>query len=93
MKNRVISILVLAIATGCASMDESTGFLVFSDASDFSISQQEWIGDFADYPTGPDDSTFYELQFKYTDLPSNLGSSQKAILLSGNNHSADLKRK
>ena len=70
--------------------DDSSGFLISADASDFSAGLVGWTGDFADYPTGPNDSAFYELRFEYTNRPSNLGPTQKAILLSGNNHSDDL---
>jgi len=86
---KLLYVLILISIGGCAS-DESSGFLISSDAYDFSTGLLEWTGDFADYPTGPEDSTFYELQFEHTNRPSNLGSAQKAILLSGNNHSDDL---
>ncbi len=75
---------------GCADLGDDLRFQIFSDASDFGVGLEGWTGDFADYPIGADDSTFYELQFEYTDRPANLGVSQKAILLSGNNHSDDL---
>ena len=90
MKKVLFYLIVFISIQGCSSQDASMGFLISSDASDFSAGLQEWTGDFADYPTGSDDSSFYELQFKYSDRPSNLGSPQKAILLSGNNHSDDL---
>ena len=41
------------------------------------------------YPSNAEDSSFYELKYDYTNLPANLGT-QKAIMLSGNNHSDDL---
>ncbi len=90
MKKGILFLIVLIMAAGCAMQDDSTGFLVFSESSDFRVSQENWIGDFADYPIGPDDSAFYELRFEYTNRPSNLGTPQKAIMLSGSNHSDDL---
>lgn len=89
MKKVLFCTLIVMSVAGC-SMDDSMGFLISADASDFSVGLEGWTGDFADYPTGADDSAFYELRFEYSSLPSNLGSSQKAILLSGNNHSDDL---
>ena len=90
MKKGILFLIILITAAGCAMDDTSLGFLISSESSDFSIGQQNWVGDFTDYPIGPDDSAFYELRFEYTDRPSNLGTPQKAIMLSGNNHSDDL---
>jgi hypothetical protein len=90
MKKRIAyCIIILAFTSGC-SFDDGLGFSIFSNSSDFSTDLQGWVGDFADYPIGVDDSSFYELRFEYTDRPSNLGPVQKAIMLSGNNHSDDL---
>lgn len=89
MKKILFYLIIVVFLAGCAEQDNS-GFLVFSEASDFSVSLEGWVGDFADYPIGTDDSAFYELRFEYTNWPSNLGSPQKSILLSGNNHSDDL---
>lgn len=89
MKKVLFYLVVIISISGCA-LDENSGFLISSDASDFSTGLLEWTGDFADYPAGPDDSAFYELQFIHTNRPSNLGSTQKAILLSGNNRNDDL---
>jgi hypothetical protein len=91
MKKGILGLIVFVTAAGCASMDDM-GFLIFSESADFSVSQEGWVGDFADYPVGPDDSAFYELRFEYTNRPSELAPSspQKAILISGNNHSDDL---
>ncbi|MEO7987926.1 MAG: hypothetical protein ABI663_00190 [Chryseolinea sp.] len=89
MKKRIAyCIIILAFTSGCS--DDGLGFSIFSNSSDFSTGPQGWVGDFADYPTGIDDSSFYELRFEYTDRPENLGPVQKAIMLSGNNHSDDL---
>jgi hypothetical protein len=90
MKKVLFCTLIVMSIAGCSMQDDSTGFLISADASDFSVGLEGWVGDFADYPTGSGDSAFYELRFEYTNRPSNLGPAQKAILLSGNNHSDDL---
>jgi hypothetical protein len=90
MKKRIAyCVCILVIASGC-SFEDDLGFSIFSDSSNFSTDQEGWVGDFADYPVGADDSSFYELRFAYTNQPANLGPVQKAIMLSGNNHSDDL---
>jgi hypothetical protein len=55
---------------------------------DFSMGTEEWTGDFSDYPVGEEE--FYELVFEHDTLPHPLDRSQKALKLSGNNHSDDL---
>ena len=55
---------------------------------DFSTGQHGWTADFADYPVGQDD--FYELESGYRALPAPLDTSQRALYISGNNHSDDL---
>jgi hypothetical protein len=71
------------------SLQDSSGILVFSYGFDFSESQNDWVVDFTDFPAGTDSSS-YELKFAYTDLPSNLATNKKSMMLSGNNHSDDL---
>ena len=90
MKKVLFCALVVISIAGCSMQDDGNGFLISADASDFSAGLVGWTGDFADYPTGPNDSAFYELRFEYTNRPSTLDPTQKAILLSGNNHSDDL---
>lgn len=55
---------------------------------DFSTGNQNWQGDFTDYPIGQE--TFYELAWGWDNLPTPLDSLSKGIFLSGNNHSDDL---
>lgn len=55
---------------------------------DFSSGKEGWDGGFAEYPVG--EEVFYELEFEHTSLPANIDSSQKALRISGNNHSDDL---
>lgn len=47
-----------------------------------------WSGGFADYPVGEDE--FYEVSFEWAPLPAPLDQNQKALEISGNNHSDDL---
>ncbi|MBA3602893.1 MAG: hypothetical protein H0W50_04470 [Parachlamydiaceae bacterium] len=54
----------------------------------FSESNQGWTGDFADYPIG--EEAFYELSWGWANLPQALPANNKAMVLSGNNHSDDL---
>ncbi len=82
--------LLMLVVFGCDLSEDDNGFLVFSKSFDFSISQDEWQVDFTDFPSGPNDSSYYELKFAYTDRPSNLGENQKSIMISGNNYSDDL---
>jgi hypothetical protein len=85
----IIAILLLGIC-GCSISGDEDGILVFSYSFDFSQSQNDWQVDFTDFPSGTDDSLFYELRFEYTDRPANLGANLKSMMLSGNNHSDDL---
>lgn len=89
MRGRLLSLLWLVFCFGCSLSDDNPGISVFSSSSDFRESIEGWTADFADLPSGQDDSSFYELRFAYTDLPANLGTG-KGLLLSGNNHSDDL---
>lgn len=76
---------VALLVTGCSFSNEN--ITVFSYSYDFSISDEGWDGDFADYPEG--DSVFYELKFKHDTVPGTNGN-RKGLMLSGNNHSDDL---
>ena len=89
MCSRIIVLILLILLSGCSLSDNSSGVSVFSASFDFSDSDEGWSADFTDLPSGLDDSTFFELKFEHTNLPSNLGA-RKAIMLSGNNHSDDL---
>jgi hypothetical protein len=88
---RKLFIAILTLGTyGCNLSGDENGILVFSYSFDFSQSQNDWQVDFTDFPSGADDSIFFELKFAYTDRPANLGANQKSMMLSGNNHSDDL---
>lgn len=58
----------------------------------FNTNEQDWAGDFADYPVG--EETFFELEFGRAILPSPVSSTdevlENGLYLSGNNHSDDL---
>lgn len=85
----ITSILLIVLFCSCSLSDDNPSISVFTASFDFSKSQDDWEGDFSDLPATDEDSTFYELKFAYTNLPSSLGS-KKSIMLSGNNHSDDL---
>jgi hypothetical protein len=85
---KLIFLIGLTGLFGCDLSSDSSGILVFSYGFDFSESQNNWVVDFTDFPAGTDSS--YELKFAYTDLPPNLATNKKSMMLSGNNHSDDL---
>jgi hypothetical protein len=71
---------------GCMADADSAGISIFSQDFDFSENQHGWQHGFAEYPAGPDDSTYYELQYAYQREPG----GRPAIMLSGNNRSTEL---
>ncbi len=83
----LISGILIVVLAACDLGDGGQGIHIFSFEYDFEDSTQGWTHGFADYPAGPDDSTFYELQYEHATCPAGGG---KAIMLSGNNHSDDL---
>lgn len=85
----LIAVILISLG-GCDLSGNENGILVFSETFDFSVSQDNWKVDFTDFPSGEQDSAFYELKFAYTNLPANLGTNKKAMMLSGKNHSDDL---
>jgi hypothetical protein len=78
----------LLLLFGC-SLSGQQGINIFSYVVEFKDGQQGWTGDFTGYPASEQDSIEYLLQFAYTDLPANLGSS-KGIMMSGHNHNDSL---
>jgi hypothetical protein len=89
MKAKIITGLLLGgvVLSSCLKNDnDNLGQNRFT--FEFNTGTHGWSGDFADYPVT--DSVFYELQFAHTSLPAPLNSSQKALKISGNNHSDDL---
>ena len=89
MCSRIIVSVCILLLCSCSLSDDEKGISVFSVSFDFSQSEEGWKADFADLPVNAEDSSFYELKYDYTNLPANL-DAQKAIMLSGNNHSDDL---
>ena len=89
MCSRMIVFVCIMLLCSCSLSDDDKGISVFSVSYDFSQSEEGWKADFVDLPVNAEDSSFYELKYNYTNLPPNLGT-QKAIMLSGNNHSDDL---
>ena len=86
---KLIFLIGLTGLFGCDLSSDSSGILVFSYGFDFSESQHNWVVDFTDFPAGTDSSS-YELKFAYTDLPPNVATNKKSMMVSGNNHSDDL---
>ena len=89
MCSRMIVLVCIMLLCSCSFSDADKGISVFSVSFDFSQSEEDWKADFADLPLNDEDSNFYELKYAYTNLPANL-ATQKAMMLSGNNHSDDL---
>ena len=85
----IFSFLLIFLFSCSLSDEEAPSISVFSASFDFDQSPDGWEADFADLPSYLDDTSFYELRFEHTDLPSNLGA-RKSLMLSGNNHSDDL---
>ena len=56
---------------------------------DFESSAEGWQGGFADLPVDAD-TAFYGLEINHTPLPDPLDVNQKALRISGDNHSDDL---
>jgi hypothetical protein len=75
----------LAVAASC-SIGDDTGADIMAHSFDFNEGVHGWEPGFSDYPVGPDDSAYFELKYAYGEQPQ-VGRS---ILLSGNNHNADL---
>jgi hypothetical protein len=68
---------------GSCSLEGDRGVYISDARFYFNESQHGWTGDFSDYTLS--DSVASELYFGYDDLPSNLGTSQKALKLSSKN--------
>lgn len=85
----ILYVITGFLCFGCSLSDSSSNsdLKLLATVSDFSQSQDGWEADFSDYPAT--DSVKFNLQFSYTNLPSNLGSG-KSIMLSGTNYSNDL---
>jgi hypothetical protein len=49
-----------------------------------------WVGDFVDLPVGYADYGIYETEFAWTDLPTDLGTAGKSLMLSSNNVCDDI---
>jgi hypothetical protein len=90
MWTRILVIAGFFAMGACADAMEDNAFFLYTYDANFGDSMDGWWGDFADYPAGENDSSGYELQIEYHDLPANVASGHKALMLSGNNHSDDL---
>jgi hypothetical protein len=81
LRRSLFLFFVIALLSGCAGNDE--GIQVFSATFHFNESQNAWSGGFADYKVA--DSVASELHFGYENLPNNLATNQKSLMLSGKN--------
>lgn len=89
MKNVKFGILVVGIiALVSCSKDQEISVLSVSYL--FNESDQDWTGDFADYPEG--DSITYQLVIKHDTIPTgtNVESKTRGLLVSGENLNDDL---
>lgn len=87
MRQSVVFIFIALCFFACEK-DQPKPDTDFELESNFSIDEDGWTGDFADYPAGSED--FYELDYKRTALPQPLDQSQNALFLNGSNRSDDL---
>jgi hypothetical protein len=85
-KCRLLFIGIVIVLVSCNSDEGKQGISIFSETFDFDDGLYEFQAGFSDYPAGPDDSAYFELRYAYTEEPG----GDKAIMLSGNNHSDDL---
>lgn len=83
---RLLCISCLLIATSCNLEDQKPGLYISSNTFDFDEDQHGFVTGFSDYPAVARDTGFYELRSAYTTEPG----GEKAMMLSGNNHSDDL---
>jgi hypothetical protein len=93
MKRLIIVPVIAAVwlfLAGCQIPQVTTvsGDLMTFDY-DFAEDSHGWTGDFTDLPVDYDE-TLYQLEFAHVERPDSLGSSGKALMLSGRNASDDL---
>lgn len=92
MQKAILIGLVSCILSACAFSDAADdSFYIMSYTADFSQSLDQWEADFADYPTGKDDSARFELTAGVNALPLSLANSkQSSLMVSGYNYNEDL---
>ena len=81
-------LLVLLFITSCSKKDDQVLKESFLFKDDFTTGTDEWVASFADYPVG--NESFYELRTFHATVPAPLDPADRAIFISGNNHSDDL---
>ena len=87
----ITGLVVLVVLAACSFEEEDSGSLLISTHDfDFNESDHSWKPGFADFPAGSEDSALFELEFAYTDQPSESKLSKKSLMLSGNNLNEDL---
>ena len=76
-------------ANGIETIEDPTTANIIRYQSDFSMDEDGWVGDFADYPISvlPEE---WEMEFGYETLPASLNVDANGLMLQGDNHSDDL---
>jgi hypothetical protein len=86
MKSKYLMTIIIGavILNSCERNRDDSYTITF----DFFEDADGWVGDFADYPVGDEET--YELNFAWSHLPAPLEASKGALMITGNNHSDDL---
>lgn len=88
MRTTVLFLLLVLLFSGCSDDDDQPEYRRVDITYDFSTGTEGWMGDFADYPAGEEES--YDLIFEHSRLPEPLNTTEGALKLSGKNYSDDL---
>ena len=86
-----VAILVVASLSmaGCGAESNPDGDAPLSYRYEFDTDTEGWTGDFTDLPVDYEED-IYELRFEHADLPGELESDGKALMLSSINRSDDI---
>jgi hypothetical protein len=88
---RTVPVLVLLgslLIGGCSILGESDGAATRSMDFSFERGEQEWTGDFAEYPVGDEEDM--RLEYDRRTLPAEVDSTEHGLYLQGFNTSDDL---
>lgn len=81
---------LMVLATACGLSDDNQKLMIFTHTFDFNVSEHGWQYGFAEFPANTEDSVRLNLQYAYTEQPSEIDARKKAIMLSGDNYCKDL---
>jgi hypothetical protein len=88
---RVYGLIFLAVFVACDADDsDPNAFLISPMDFDFSQGVQGWEAGFADFPSNPEDSALFQLEYAYTDQVPESILTKKSFMLSGSNVNKDL---